>query len=357
MTVQNFLNKLWEEDPGYFRLKHSCKTVIAILLIGIVAYPAPMLVKLFAALSAGFSMQAIVGDTRRAQVKFILLAFPAYFLCFMFGYLSQANDLLSSGLLVVLGFLAVYLKKYGPAFNFAPVNAWVFAFLGIILPITVQNQWLVFGSVILGFIISALIFLFLFPELKSKLFYSNINKFFKEYSLILQWLAHILIHKIDLEQFQLNRENYKNYLFRLTVVNGDISQNIASSAKGSIARMYPIYVKQYALAKVLSLIMEAFATLVMQNKSLTDNVRSHLFTVFAIYATAISNIDVKHSHSNYQQVLNTLVIMEKYLEDFQELILLSVLTEQQPMIPLINLNLGLRLIFNNIKSMGQMDEK
>lgn len=356
MTLQHLFDKLWEEDPGYFRLKQSCKTVLAILLIGLITLPAPLLVKFFAALSAGFAMQAIVGNTRKSQIKFILIAFPVYLFCFMLGSFSKMDTLFSSSVLVILGFFAIYLKQYGPEFNFAPIIAWSFAFLGIILPINNQSQWLIFGSILLGLTVAGLIYLFLFPELKAKLFYSNINKFFKEYAVILQWLAHILIHKTDLKHFQQHRETYKEYLFRLTVVNGDITQNRTGIKNVFATRMYRIYVKQYALAKIASMIMEAFETLIRQKITLTDTVRSHLFTVFAIYAAAIANIDVAHSQSNYRKVLTTLVIMEKNLTDFQELILNCLVTKQPSMIALVNLNLGLRLIFNNLKNMEHIYE-
>lgn len=356
MTLQHLFNKLWEADPGYFRLKQSCKTVIALLIVGLITLPAPLLLKFFAAISAGFSIQAIVANTRKSQIKFILLAFPVYFLCFMLGALSKTNTLFSSSVLVILGFLAIYVKKYGPEFNFAPIIAWSFAFFGIILSTNDQNVWLIFGSVLLGQIVAGLVYLFVFPELKSKLFYSNINKFFKQYAVILQWLAHILIHKTDIKHFQSDREEYKAYLFRLTVLNGDITQNRTGIKNIFATRLYQIYVRQYALAKIASMLMEAFETLIQQKITLADTARSHLFTVFAIYAAAIANMDVSHSKSNYQTVLATLQIMEKNLADFQELILDCLVTKKQPMIALVNLNLGLHLIFNNIKNMGQIYE-
>lgn len=357
MTLQNILNKLWEEDPGYFRLKQSCKTLLAVFLIGAITVSAPAYVKLFAAMSAGFSMQTVVGNTRKQQIRFILVAFPVYFLCFTLGFFSKHYPLISNSLLVVLGFFALYVKKYGPEFNSGPIIAWIFAFFGIILPTTALNPFVVLSSVLLGMLVSATVYLFLFPELKSKLFYTNINKFFKQYAIALQWLAHQLVHRSELEQFRLEREEYKNYLFRLTVVNGDIVQAAPGKENSYTIRMHQIYVKQYALAKVSSMIMEAFDTLIEQEITFSDTVRSHLFTVFAIYAAAISNLDVKYSHSNYQEILNTLSIMQKNLSDFQTLIFSCIVSRNQPVIPLINLNLGLRLIFYNIRSMEQVYEK
>ncbi len=357
MTLQNLLNKLWEEDPGYFRLKRSSKTVIAILIIGILSFDAPLLVKFFAAITAGFSMQAIVGETRKAQVYFILIAFPIYFICFILGYLSKDSNILSSSLLVILGFTAIYIKKLGPEFNLGPIIAWSFAFFGIILPITSQTQWLTFGSLAFGFLISALVYLFIFPELNSKLFYSNVSKFFKEYSIILQWLAHILIHKVDYDKFLVAKEKSKGYLFQLTVVNGDITQNHNETENLDTVRMYQIYIKQYALAKVVSMIFEAFDHLILQKLTISEIIRSHLFTVFAIYATAISNIEIRHTHSNYQEILNTLAIMEKNLGDFQEVLLSCIVMQKQSIIALVNLNLGLRLIFKNIQALEQIYEK
>ena len=356
MTLQESLNKFWEEDPGFFRLKQAFKTVIALLLLGIITYTMPQFAKFFSALAAGFAMQAIVGDTRKQQIKFILLAYPIYLLCFFLGYFTKTNILLSSVFLVALGFLAIYVKKYGAAFFFAPIIAWCFAFLATILPVYSLSIGMLIFYMLLGMLIGALVYLFIFPELKSSLFDSNLRKFFHAYAMTLQWLAYLLVHKTDVVEFQRKREQHKNYLFRLTMVNGDIMQNNCKNNE-TITRMNKLYIKQYALAKISSMIMEALDLIIREKIEISDDVRSHLFTVFAIYATAIANIDIQQTHSNYREVINTLTIMEKNLNEFQSLILACVINQKKSMTALINLNLGLRLILRNIRKMEQIYEK
>ena len=357
MNLSTLQNAIWEADPGYARFKQACKTVLALLIVGLMTIRAPMPVTFFAAISAGFSMQAIVGGTRKAQIKFILIVFPVYFVCYTLGHFLKLNSLFSSILLVVLGFLAIYVKRFGPEFNFAPIIAWTFAFLGVILPKVDLPNIYIFLSLILGFGVAGLIYLYVYPERKHRWFFYNINKFLDDYALTLQWLANLLIHKPSISQFITQRDYYRNHLFRITMFNADIAQSIVSNHNKEILRINKLYVKQYALSKILSMIMEAFETLMRDEINLSDVVKSHLFTIFSVYATAISNLRIKRESENIQEIVNTLSIMAKYLDDFQNAIIKCIITKKQSMIPLVNLNLGLRLIYQNIQKLEQIDEK
>lgn len=351
MPIQNFFNKLWEADPGYFRIKQACKTILAILIIMAITYSMPLLVKILSAMAAGFSMQAIVGDGRKQQFEFIVTAFPIYFLCFFIGHFSIANVWLSNLVLIVLGFFAIYLRKFGPAFNFAPIIAWSFAFFGIILPINNAEPWLLAACLCFGLIVSALVYLLVLPERKNKLYYSNLNVFMQDYASILQWLAHQLIHKPELKQFQIQKDEYKMHLFQLTLVNGEIAQGQINADSPSGEMMKQLYTTQYALAKVMSMILEGFENSLQQNLTLSDTVRSHLFTAIAIYAAALSNLNIQENVSNHLEILRTLEIMETNLDAFQNLLLDCVVKQKQLAFALININLGLGLILKNIRKM------
>jgi len=356
MTFEALTSKFWEEDPGYFRLKQSCKTLIAILILMLITYSAPQLVKLLSAIAAGFSMQAIIGDSRKKHLRFIVIAFPIYLICYLIGYFSKEYALLSSVALVILGFLAVYVRRFGPEFFFAPIIAWSFCFLGILLPIPMQQYPLVIGSLILGLIVAAVIFLFLFPERKKKLFFENLDIFFKDYASALQWLAHILIHRTTPEAYEKDKATLKGHLFQLTIINGNIAQNQTSSETFGTNRLNYLYSKQYALAKVLTMILEGIGELIQAKITLSDTVRSHLFTVFAIYASALTNLDINSRDSNHAAVLKTLEIIESNLEEFQILLIECIIMKNKLVIPLININLGLRLILRNIQKMEHANE-
>jgi len=357
MVFQYITRKLWEEDPGYFRLKQSFKTLVAIFLLMCITYAAPMEVKLLSAMAAGFSMQAIIGDTRYEHIKFIFIAFPVYFICYLIGYFSKNSALISSNILIILGFLVVYVRRFGPGFFFGPIIAWIFCFLGMLLPVSLRQYWLVITALLLGLSVSALVFLFIFPERKKMLYFENFDIFLKDYANSLQWLAHILIHHTTIEKYRQDKTALKDHLFRLTTVNGDIAQNQTNSDSPYAARLTYLYTKQYALAKVLTMILEGIEEMIKAEIILSDTVRSHLFTVFSIYASALNNLDINHERNNYCDVLKTLEIVEANLEEFQEVLINCIAIDKKPVIPLININLGLRLILHNIKKMEQNNEK
>lgn len=357
MTFQQLTGKLWEDDPGYFRLKQSFKTLFAVFLLMALTYAAPLQVKLLSAIAAGFSMQAIIGDSRRTQLQFMLLAFPLFFICYLIGYFSKGSDLLSSSALTVLGFLAVYMRRFGPDFNFMPIIAWAFCFLGMLLPIPLQQYWSVMGALLLGLVVSALVYLYVFPQRKTKLYFENFSVFMKDYANSLQWLAHILTHETTLEKFEADKVSLKNHLFQLTTINGEIAQNKARTESSCAFRLNYLYVRQYALAKVLTMILEGIGELIKAKVTLSDSVRSHLFTVFAIYASALNNLDIGHECSNHKAVLRTLEITKANLDAFQNLLIKCIMMEKPSIIPLININLGLRLILRNIQSMEQNNEE
>lgn len=354
MTLQNLSKKLWEEDPGYFRIKQSVKTILAIAIISLITIAMPMPVMFFSAITVGFSIQAITGDTQKQQIKFILTAFPLYFICFILGRVTESNQLYSSVLLVFLGFIAIYLKKYGSTFDLAPIIGWAFAFLGIILPPEQQIEWQILASMIVGFSIAGLTYLFIFPVKKIELYYVNVTKFFKEYCFMLHWLAHVLIHKTTFKDFQEKKIAYKNYIFHLMIVNGEIARNQSDATAIDAERINLIYSKQYALAKVISMIIEGFESLIEQPDGFSDDIiATHLFTIFVIYAAAISHFDLTIIAKDQKQVLTIFRIMENKLAELQRLILQSSFIKKSYLIALININLGLRLILKNIQQLEQ----
>lgn len=349
MTFQTITGKLWDKDPGYFRIKQGLKTILAILIVMIITFTAPFSVKLVAGITAGFAMQAITGQNQKEQFQFILIAFPIYFLCYLIGYITRNFGMLSDIVLAILGFLAMYVRKFGSKFTFAPILAWTFCFFGVIFSIPLQEYFLVVYGLLLGLCISGLVFLLIFPEKKQNLYFNNLKLFFNCYSNALQWLAYILMNGTNLKTYNDKKIALRDRIFHLCLYNGDIAQKYIDS--NGYSRLNKLYTKQYALAKNLSMILEGFEHLIITNKILSDIVRSHLFTIIAIYATAISNLHISDTKSNYVKVSSTLKIIETNLVEFQNLILKSFANNSEFIVPLVNINLALQLIQKNIKTL------
>ncbi len=173
-------SKLWYKDPGFLRLKHASKTVMAVLLAIIVAYllRIPALGVFVAGFAAGFLMQAVAGERRRYQQKtFVVICLVAIVLFFI-GNIMQHNTYWQSGYLIILSFFAVYVRRYGPHFMLATLNLWVMGFIATILPGGWPDALYNSYGVVIASIIAFIVFFYIFPQRKIIAVFDNLRRNF-----------------------------------------------------------------------------------------------------------------------------------------------------------------------------------
>lgn len=176
MKTSALANSLWNVDPGYLRLIHAFKTLIAILIALWWFQDASYIEKLFAGIASGFSIQGIESSNRKMQIIQILIYGISYLATFLLGLLVSQSHVLTSITLMCLSFIVIYIRRFGPLFTYGPILAWIFCFLATILPVESLSHGLTnIDGLIIGLLIASLVYLFILPENNVKLVLKNTN--------------------------------------------------------------------------------------------------------------------------------------------------------------------------------------
>ncbi len=350
--IQKFSDYLWEQDPGLFRLKHSFKTVLAITLSSLIFCFVNSAIIIFSALAAAFSMQGIETSNKKKQFGLILLLGVIYLTCLLSSNSLKSSPILTDSLLICAAFIVLYIRRFGQQFIQTSVFAWIAIFFGIALPRLHGEQYLgVSVGMLVGNIIAALVYVFVLPENKEKLFYTLFSKYLNDYATNLNWLLSLLLEKTKLDQFKIQQRFRKNHLLKLIATNDSLinSYNFINIEKKM--EFQSIYLRQYALMKILSMIMEGFQSLIIE-KPLSSLIKSQLFSLLAIYAAAFSNLS-----SNVQnlqiEITPLLQVLQKELTEFQICLQQSLIAAESTPVALLNIQLGFRLIYRNLVLLEQ----
>lgn len=169
----------WNIDPGYFKLKHGFKTILAIALSLWLVNDGTTVTKLMAGTASGFAMQGAVAKTWTRRFLQVMVLDCIYFLAFTLGLVVHDAPDLTAVTLVLLAFIANYMRRFNMEWSVAPLTVWTLCFLATILPVDdVHEAWRHLSAVLVGFAVSAGIILLIFPENYPRLFINNANRFF-----------------------------------------------------------------------------------------------------------------------------------------------------------------------------------
>ena len=246
------LQLLWNIDPGYFRLKHAAKTIVAILITLAILHGNDLV----------YQLMGVVAKSFVSRIKQIFLLNSAYFLVFMLGLVVRDSANWSAILLVVVGFFANYVRRFGLQNSVAPMMGWTLCFFAIILPFSSTSVvWAHIYWLIVALLVSALVNGLIFPDNYPRLFVSNSNRLF---NLLGQGMHELRRHVLHMEKVSsFNPQIFAQItdtLHRLLESNqsmdeSEVFSETSASNGDDISR---ILLQQYALVHAYIMMLDAY---------------------------------------------------------------------------------------------------
>jgi len=340
-----FRNKIWSLDPGYLRLKHAAKTVLAILFVLWLVQDEPLFTKTMAGLACGFSMQGIDAKSFLSRLRQVIAFNLTYFSVFSLGLLVRDSANLTTLVLILLGFLVNYIRRFELENSIAPMMAWLLCFCATILPYgSTLQAWQHLHGLVAGLVVSAIAVAFIFPENYPRLFVRNTNQLFHLLAAGIKDMRVFLIKRksdfnFDRQAFVQNKIN----LYHLLDSNQTIEQSFVFNDQQLLISVVMIH--QYALAGAYGMMVEAYRVLKIHDFQLSRPLRLMLAKINRQYATLFSAIQMNPDYTFSSSEI------QFSLQKFSEILAQEKITEPTMIMVLLNLKLSLTLINQHVRAL------
>lgn len=338
MTLQT----LWNIDPGYFRLKHAAKTILAILITLWLLQDEPRAFKLMAGIATGFSMQGVVAISFFSRLVQIVVLDTAYCLTFILGLLVRDSAGLSACLLVVVGFVANYVRRFGLKTSVAPMMGWSLCFFATVLPFANTSQvWSHMYGLILALLVSALVNGFVFPENYPRLFVSNSNRLFNVLAQGMREIRRYVLNVNAESGFdEAGFTQIMNTLSRLLESNQAMGESEFFVDEDN--KLGDILLQQYALVHSFMMMIDAYHALLRHHHQLSRPARRGLSQIYSRFEKLFASMTMQPDYSVKSRI--ALVSFAKPLAYTQP-------SEPAVIIVLLNLKLSFNLFNRHIASL------
>jgi hypothetical protein len=292
--IRNILRTLFAPDPAWIRTKRGLRIALAAGLgAGAVYFVSPQNTP-WACILAMLSQQGSYGYTKTRKFWAFLLASLFYTGAFFLGLLVVGSPILSAAALIIFGFLAFYIRRFGPVFALFPIFAWVVLLFAALAPIphSTPMENLLSIAIILG--ISGFISVFIFRENKQHLFFENITHSFALYQQLFQCYAKALKKAPVLESCRSDsmalKTALKKRLFDNQTIAGDLDQHKSQLA----LKTSSLVLVQYSLTQTANLISEGlFRALYDEKMPWSADLQRQFFTLFHALSTLCSHIKLE----------------------------------------------------------------
>lgn len=329
-------------DPGYLRLKHAFKTILAILISLSLTKNQSMHMMLIAGIGSGIAMQGIVAKSLPTRLLQILLLYVSYLSAFSLGLYVKDSTFLTTLALMSLGFLVNYIRRFNLESSIAPTMIWLLCFLATILPLNSSDPLSnTLEALLIGMGVSGLVFLIIFPENYNQLFILNANHLFEELGVGLSDLRRRLGNKdktINFEDsiaFQ-QIERLEHLL--------DSSQNLSDNLmflhkKSSILNAL---LHQYALTNAYKIIVESYQRIQCEQIKIPRHIHYALTLLNRDFSKLFFSVSMQKDYSIH--MTRSMVSLKNWTDK---------LNEKPPKDPelimlLLNLKLGFHLFNKNL---------
>ncbi|WP_019217990.1 hypothetical protein [Legionella tunisiensis] len=331
----------WNIDPGYFRLKHAFKTVLAIVIALWFVRHETYFTKAMTGLACGMSMQGMVAKSFRSRVVQVLLFDLAFFTAFITGLWVRDFPHLCAIVLVVLGFTVNYMRRFGLSNSVAPMKVWTLCFLAIVIPFQTKECWAPIYGFIIGLVAGALTLLLVFPDNYSKLFINNSNRLFKSLARGMNaFRQHILLPVQPRSIARLSFVRIRDVLHHLLDSNQTIVQSLAINEREKL--IDGIMIQEYALIHAYNMIVDAYKTMLVKNYQLSPSKRLALSSIYKQFAVLLRSLTMSKDYSVTAKTCR--ISMAKITEKLSQ----EPLTDPALVMVFLNLKLSFSLLHENI---------
>lgn len=345
----NIAHKFWALDPGYFKLKNALKTTLSLVIVVFLAYTflgkMPAVLAGFAAI---FSTQGVMDDPWEKR----LLALSITGVCSLLAYLAAAflksHVILLEILLIVLAFFALYVRRFGPRFMVPPINVWAICLVGGILPhepahLIIQNGL----AYLMGFFVSCIIYFSVFSLDKRSLYYANIDQLKDVFVDSLLWLEQYFINGVPREAFLAKNRALQDEIVKLVMINETILEAMSNANSGAANKFAKNQMICYALQKDFSILFEGFSGLLESQMEVAKELKQLMLSAFLHLSFLIQQVKVERKNERVG-IDKTLIPFEDYLQKIQGYLNTFRIDQKEEFIPVLNICLGLRLIWRNL---------
>lgn len=248
---------VWIFDPGYLNLKQALKAILSILMVLYVLRKESFLIIVLSALVTGMALQGVVAKKWTAKLIQALLFDALYFAMTTLGFLIRHHPHWVTVILVLLGFLLNYLRRFGLEKSMMPISAWVLCFIPTIYPFnTVDSFWPYGQGVLLGLLISLVVLLFIFPDNERRVFIKNANLLFENLAQGLQEMRFALLQGLEQKKFA----DFP-FVARKTKLDKLMDANLGMQTWDSLSPNDPLprlLRQQYALVHAYAFLLQIF---------------------------------------------------------------------------------------------------
>jgi len=270
------LHYLWNIDPGYFHLKHATKTVVAILISLWLMRDEALFTQMMASIACGFSMQGVVAKAFSSRIKQVIVLDVAYFLVFALGLCVRDSVSWRACVLVLLGFFANYVRRFGLQTSVAPMMGWTLCFFATTLPFPNQAQaWNHIYGLVVGLGVSASMVLLIFPENYPRLFVKNTNRLF---DLLAEGMRELRRQTPAIDgksnSHYVESERISHQLTYLLESNQTIEQSDVFGEQST--QISEVLIQEYALVHAYRMMIDAYRILSRHDYSLSRATRLEL---------------------------------------------------------------------------------
>lgn|GEM_PF-1221252 len=341
--------RIYEYDPGLLRLKQAFKTILAVIITSAILIQANVIIVVCGGLASGFSMQGIYGMTRMEQTKSALINAIIYLIAYNIGAFTHPYPYYATGFLAILGFLTFYSRKFGPRFTVMPMMVWVLSFLGTILPVPADFTGILHSSLafLLGFIVSLLVYILIFPVRKERSFFNNLENNIDDIHTILIWLKRSFQQSFDSNQFNVTRETKLSSIRKLLLLNESTMEYFTSAHNKFSEEARRLYLIEYTLGKAIGMLMESSAQVLEDQTGLEDKTRKMITSTFNYFIHLTNNIQVDVSSFSIKSNIEKEETKE-VLYHFKDMLIENHSIMNHSMIYIINMGLGFRQLWKNL---------
>ncbi|KTC64476.1 Predicted membrane protein (plasmid) [Legionella adelaidensis] len=341
LLIKNIRHSFWKVDPGSLELLNAVKTVLAIIISLLLLQNQSFITQIMAGVASAFSMQGVVAKTWQTRIKHVVIFDGIYFGVFCLGLLVRDSSYLTAILLVVVGFFANYIRRFNLETSMAPMSAWTLCFLATILPFhSITEAWVNIYGLLVGFVVSALIIIFVYPENYPRSFVNNSNRFFDALAEgIFELRRYMVQPKPD---DNVDFLEIKKVLIQLANSNQLIHQsNVLAKYEEKILEQL---IHQYALLSSFNMMIDAYQTIKQNNFSLPTSLILQLMQYHKKFCFILKRLVMD---SNFE-------VFELEPIDFSQL---NIRLENIPTSPthlvmtLLNLKLSFDLLEKHLKSL------
>lgn len=347
-------DRLWDKDPGFLRFKHAFKTIVAITLSMALCYNNSRDAVLLAGIAAGMSIQGIKAPNFKAKLGCLVVFDGCYFAVFCLGLLFKPYPHAVAVAFVTLAFFSFYIRRFGNQFNFPGLMLWLFFFMANILPLSsphlaVNNMYGFF----IGLFIAALVYLVIFPNKQRRLFIKTYNTYLHRLSRGIQLLHDYLPVKLSEEQYNQKFVLHKTQLFKMIDFNKAIVESKTfDDVDGKAAALTLI---QYSLSKDLTMLYEAYHSLLIANKITNIELFSLLQQDLKALTHNLNNTRLVYAMPFRIKTGRTQLHCDS-LKAIQLSKVISAPDNNNFFIALLNFNLGLQLMVKNLRLLLEVEK-